>query len=47
MADTDIYIKVLVVVLWLMSDTDPIWPTQTTPSQGGKLVYLHIKVLPN
>ena len=23
-----------------MSDTDPTWPTQTTPSQGGKLVYL-------
>jgi hypothetical protein len=23
-----------------MSDTDPIWPMQTTPSQGGKLVYL-------
>ena len=22
------------------SDTDPMWPTQTTPSQGGKLVYL-------
>jgi hypothetical protein len=21
-----------------MSDTDPIWPTQTTPSQGEKLV---------
>jgi hypothetical protein len=23
-----------------MSNTDPIWPTQITPSQGGKLVYL-------
>jgi hypothetical protein len=23
-----------------MSNMDPIWPTQTTPSQGGKLVYL-------
>ena len=23
-----------------MSNTDPMWPTQTTPSQGGKLVYL-------
>jgi hypothetical protein len=23
-----------------MSDMDPIWPIQTTLSQGGKLVYL-------
>ena len=23
-----------------MSNTNPMWPTQTTPSQGGKLVYL-------
>ena len=27
----------IVVDLWLTSDTDPIWPTQTTPSQGENL----------
>ena len=30
----------IIIILWLTSNTDPMWPTQTTPSQGGKLVYL-------
>ncbi len=30
----------IIIVHCLTSDTDPMWPTQTTPSQGGKLVYL-------
>ena len=28
-----------------MSNTDPTWPTQTTPSQGGKLVVYMKKTL--
>ena len=32
---------VIILIHCLTSDTDPIlWPTQTTPSQGGKLVNL-------
>src|SRR6266403_5199312 len=34
------YIVDIIIVYCLTSDTDPTWPTQTTPSQGGKLVYL-------
>ena len=31
---------IIIISHCLTSDTDPMWPTQTTPSQGGKLVYL-------
>src|ERR1700685_1366017 len=36
-----IYYSIIIIIIHcLTSDMDPTWPTQTTPSQGGKLVYL-------
>src|SRR6266702_2308370 len=34
------YFLNIIIVHCLTSDTDPMWPTQTTLSQGGKLMYL-------